>query len=444
METLIGRNRLLIAILLGVALFFCVRWFGTQAQWLVIIAISSIIALYWGYEYRVCTQVKQLTTTLRELSSEQQAHTASLGQEPLAELMWAWEQFQQYQKKKESKLLAEREFLLTLFGEMADGVIIIDHQGKIGLVNDSARTLFHVPTQEGRGMSIAEFVRQHQIIELWKKAAETRQQQATLVDLLHGGVFLQIAVTPIKITEQYSFLMILRDLTSIRRLETVRRDFISNISHELRTPLASLRAVVETLQDGALDDPPAAQRFLQRADIELDSLTQIVEELLELSRIESGQVPFRFAECSIAPIVAHCIERLQSQIERNGLQVRMEVSADLPLVMIDAPRIERVLTNLLHNAIKFTPQGGMITVSAAVHNTEALRVEVIDNGIGIGSADLPRIFERFFKSDRARTRSGTGLGLAIVKHTIQSHGGHVGVESKLGKGSRFYFTLPLA
>jgi two-component system phosphate regulon sensor histidine kinase PhoR len=235
----------------------------------------------------------------------------------------------------------------------------------------------------------------------------------------------------------------LQDLTQVRRLQTVRQDFISNVSHELRTPLASLRALTETLRDGALDDPPAASRFLDRMEVELDALTQMVEELLELSRIESGQVPLRLNP--VLPHAAVCppAERLRTQAERNQLDLDVQVARDLPLVLVDAGRIHQVVTNLVHNAIKFTPAGGHIEVRAK-SDAAWVTVMVKDTGIGIAPHDLPRIFERFYKTDRSRSVGGTGLGLAIAKHLVQAHGGAIWAESQEGKGSVFYFTLPRA
>jgi two-component system phosphate regulon sensor histidine kinase PhoR len=252
-------------------------------------------------------------------------------------------------------------------------------------------------------------------------------------------------VSPLQTSGQGHCLVILQDLTRIRRLETVRRDFLSNISHELRTPLASLKALVETLQVGALDDPPAAQRFLYRADQEVDALSQMVEELLELTRIESGKVPLRLAETAVEDVILPPVERLRSQSERRNLELVIDIAPDLPPVLSDAARAQQVISNLLHNAIKFTPVGGTITVRAGLnHKGSFVLFSVMDTGFGIPAAELPRIFERFYKADRARSSGGTGLGLAISKHLVEAHGGEIWAKSKEGKGSTFYFSLPVA
>jgi two-component system phosphate regulon sensor histidine kinase PhoR len=234
-------------------------------------------------------------------------------------------------------------------------------------------------------------------------------------------------------------------LTRIHRLETVRRDFVSNISHELRTPIASLKALVETLRVAALDDPPAAQRFLDRAEEEVDALAQLVQELLELSRIESGKVPLRLTETAVDEMLTLPVERFRAQAERNHLTLRIEIEPDLPPVLADASRIQQVIGNLVHNAVKFTSEGGQVTVRARLNRRgSAVVLLVEDTGVGIPTADLPRIFERFYKADRARSGGGTGLGLAISRHLVKAHGGHLEVRSKEGKGSTFFFSLPLA
>ena len=179
--------------------------------------------------------------------------------------------------------------------------------------------------------------------------------------LSSSGTFLQAIVTAPVEAEINGYLVILQDLTQVRHLQTMRQDFVSNLSHELRTPLASLRAVVETLQGGALDDPPAAQRFLERAAIEIDTLTQMVQELLELSRIESGKVPLRLSAVPVTSIIEPSVERLAPQAERANIAIKVTVVDDLPLALADATRVERVVTNLLHNALKFSPEDGRVS-----------------------------------------------------------------------------------
>ncbi len=253
--------------------------------------------------------------------------------------------------------------------------------------------------------------------------------------------FLQLVVLPDRQTG--GSLLLVQDLTRVRRLETVRRDFISNVSHELRTPLASLKALTETLRDGALEDPKAAPRFLGRIETEVDALTQMATELLELSRIESGQVPLELKAVPAATLLLSAAERMRAQAERAGLILRMDTAQDMTDVRADPPRLEQVLVNLIHNAVKFTRPGGEVILAAQAEE-DFVRFSVRDNGVGIPAEDLERIFERFYKADRARSGGGTGLGLSISRHLVEAHGGRIWAESTEGQGSTFFFTIPTA
>jgi two-component system phosphate regulon sensor histidine kinase PhoR len=223
----------------------------------------------------------------------------------------------------------------------------------------------------------------------------------------------------------------------------VRQDFVANISHELRTPITSLKALADTLQEGAIDDRSVAQDFLKKMNGEIDRLSQMVQELGDLSRIESGETTLNKQPVDIVEIVNKVVESLKAQADRAGLKLNVSISTSLPEALADGDRVQQVLVNLIHNAIKFTPPGGTIDVSA-IADRDSIQISVADTGIGIPDDDLPRIFERFYKSDKARTSgAGTGLGLAIVKHIIEAHGGSVWVESIEGKGATFYLTVPL-
>jgi len=342
-------------------------------------------------------------------------------------------------------LSAERSRLAAILANMADGVLITDPEGSVQLINPAAERLLNTPEAQALRRSYAQVMRHHQLIELWRRCRERDESQAEMIELDRRHVVVQAIVAPFPQEDGEGYLVILQDLSQVRRLETVRRDFISNISHELRTPLAGLRALTDTLREGALEDPPAARRFLDRMDVEVDAMTQMVQELLELARIESGKAPMRLTATPAAEMILPAVERLQPQAERAGLTLTVDAPADLPNVLADGERMRQVVTNLAHNAIKFTPAGGQVEVRAALGEqggAPAVIVSVRDTGVGISEVDLPRIFERFYKADRARSRGGTGLGLAIAKHIVQSHGGRIWAESVEKKGSTFYFSLP--
>jgi two-component system phosphate regulon sensor histidine kinase PhoR len=339
----------------------------------------------------------------------------------------------------------ENQQLSIVFENMADGALITDALGRVLFINPAAARMLKFDMERALGHSFAEVLRHHQLIELWQNCRIEGREAVAAVEV-DRNLFLQAFVTPFEEHGTRGFLIILQDLTQVRFLQTVRRDFISNISHELRTPLAAIRAIIEPLQDGALDEKEIANRFLDRASGELDTMTNMVEELLELARIESGEVPLRMVETDVRELVQVPLQRIQNQAVREHITVVAEISDGLPKVVADAERMHRVLSNLLHNAIKFTSAGGTIRVAAYEEDNNEFEVVILvhDTGIGIPDEDIDRIFERFYKSDRARTRSvgGTGLGLAITKHLVEAHGGRIWVRSKEGKGSTFFFTIP--
>jgi two-component system phosphate regulon sensor histidine kinase PhoR len=329
---------------------------------------------------------------------------------------------------------------------MTDAVMIVDADGQVEMMNQAAERIFAASQETARGRTLAEVVRHHQLVEIWQQCAATGEEQTITLDLPSQRLSLQAVATTLGESMPGSILLVLQDLTRLKQLETVRRDFISNVSHELRTPLASLKALTETLQDSALEDPPAARRFLARIEAEVDALSLMVTELLELSRIESGKVPLQFTPVAARDIIATAIERLHLQAQRAGLMVTSSLPEGLPFVLADRSRIEQVVVNLLHNAIKFTPSGGKIDLEVRAGSEPAqaghLIFSIRDTGVGIAEDDLPRIFERFYKADRARSGGGTGLGLAIARHIVEAHGGKIWAESRLGQGSAFSFSLP--
>jgi two-component system phosphate regulon sensor histidine kinase PhoR len=339
---------------------------------------------------------------------------------------------------------AERSRLATVLDQMTDGVLIVDSSGKIQFANPAAGRLFASPNVVNRG--VVEVVRSHQLVDAWRRCQQTREMQTESVELPVRRQFLQMVAIP-DLHDSGSILLV-QDLTRVRKLETVRRDFISNVSHELRTPLASLKALTETLQAGALADPGAGPRFLGRISTEVDALTQMAQELLDLSRIESGQVELVLAPLSPRNLLSSAAERMKMQVERANLTLTLLCDTALPTIRADQSRLEQVLVNLIHNSVKFSRSGGEVILMADITKEEGvenggIRFAVKDSGIGISADDLSRIFERFYKSDRSRAGGGTGLGLSIARHIVEAHGGRIWAESKTGLGSTFFFTIPV-
>jgi two-component system, OmpR family, phosphate regulon sensor histidine kinase PhoR len=324
----------------------------------------------------------------------------------------------------------------ALFDVSADPTVIIDMQRRASAVNAAARELnvFQI------GQSLIESTRS---FELDMLAEDTLAGKLELPRefMLNGRLFRARAS---QLND--SAVIVLRDISELTRLGRARRDFVANIGHELRTPLTAIRLLLDTARAAAERNPqsasPAMLRVLDQIGDQASVLTQMTQELSDLAQIESGQMPMRMISAPLHEIVAATLARLAPQAERASLMLGAEVAPEL-VALVDPAQIQRVLSNLVHNAIKFTHTGG-ITVFAQHEGEDWIKIGVRDTGDGIPSDELPRIFERFYKVDRARGQSGTGLGLAIAKHIVEAHGGRIWVESTLGKGATFYFTVARA
>ena len=340
-------------------------------------------------------------------------------------------------------LTTESNQLSVILDTMADGVIVVNSNGQVELMNLSAEWMLESPNREADRIQLAEVVRDHEILQLVSEARATRQTRQAELELVHRRRFLNVIATPLSEGSDEGVLLTLQDVTSLWQVETTRREFVSNVSHELRSPLAAIRAMTETLQDGALNDTDTAQDFLTRILNDTQRMTTMVNELLELSRLESGQAPIHLAPVSLESVVAEIESRFDVSPDHERLKLETNVPDGIPLVMGEADKLNQVLANLVENAVKVTGDGGLISISANATD-RWVEVKVSDNGIGIAREHLPHVFERFYKVDRSRRDGGTGLGLAIVKHLVQAHGGDIKVESVEGEGSAFSFTLPRA
>ena len=399
----------------------------------------------------MAVQVERTTRTLRRLTGmiEQtltgkfDGHVIADSNGEVGQLVRATNLLVDKVRKATKRRARERDRLNALLMHMSSGALILNEEGRVRLINRAAEGILGTTAEKAVRKSFVQVVWDHRIAEVWQRSQQRNTEETEAIEL-DNGKMVRVIVTPFGGNTANGFLVILQDITQVRRLEKMRRDFVSNVSHELRTPLASLGALVDTLRDGALDDPPAAHRFLNRMEVEVDKMTQMVQELLELSRIESGQTPLRLNPALIISVVQPAVDRLVMQAERAGVALCVDIPPNLPAVMVDIERVQQVVLNLVHNAIKFTPTGGRIVVNAkrAEDNGEMALVSVLDNGVGIANEERERIFERFYKADRSRSGGGTGLGLAIAKHSVQAHNGRIWVESIEGKGSTFFFTLP--
>ncbi len=332
---------------------------------------------------------------------------------------------------------AERDRLSVLVDELGEAILIAGPDDRIESANRAASDLLGPGALPGR--SLVEVIRDHEILGA-VAAARAGAEQVAMVERSDPPRFLRAVARRL---DGAQLLLVIQDLTALRRLETVRTDFVANVSHELRTPLTSLKAMAETLEAGAIDDPAAARDFIGRMHREIDALAQLVEELLALSRLESDRADLRREAVAPVDLLYRARDRMAALAARAGLEIALDAPA-LPPVHADAERVGQVLANLVHNAVKYTPRGGRVTLSAC-RVDGAVAFSVTDTGEGIAADDLARVFERFFKSDRSRASGGTGLGLAIAKHVVHAHGGEITARSDgPGRGASFTFTLPIA
>jgi two-component system phosphate regulon sensor histidine kinase PhoR len=345
-----------------------------------------------------------------------------------------------------SKLLedisTEKTKLQTVLANMADGVMMMDVEGKMVLANQATEKLFNFQEKGVLNKPFIEVIHDHEADEILKLCLKTSQTQTGQFESVISKRFIRVIAVPLVEDSLTGALLLFQDLTELRSLQTMRRELIGNISHELRTPVAGIKAMIETLKEGAINDEKAAADFVARIDGEVDRMAQMLSELTELSRIETGRAELRMTPLNLKLLVEEVAAQLNPLAQRHQVTITTDLVTDLPAVRCDKDRIRQALVNLVHNAIKFNHPGGRVTVSTKAAG-ESIIVSVSDTGIGIPEEELPHVFDRFYKADRARTGGGTGLGLAIVKHIVQAHDGSIWAESEEGKGSTFSFSLPI-
>lgn len=401
-------------------------------------ATGSVILAAWIIARTTTRPIRKLTAASRRITSGELGQRIAIeAKGEVGELTYAFNEMSAKIKELVEAISEDRTRLATILDSMADGVITTDTEGHISLANRTAQKLFNL--KEAKDKPLIEAVRDYEVDELLKLCLRTGRTQAAQYESGLSKRYLRAIAIPV--TDR-GVLLLFQDLTELRNLQTTRRELIGNISHELRTPLAGIKAMVETLRDGAVDEGEAARDFLARIDSEVDRLTQLVAELTELSRIETGEAELRKEPVNLNQLAEEVITQFGPQAERQELSISKELFAELPTVPADKGRIRQVIANLVHNAIKFTPAGGTVTISTRAPQG-AVSLEVTDTGVGIPREYQPRVFERFYKGDKARTGEGTGMGLAIAKHVVEVHCGSIWVESEEDKGSTFGFSLPL-
>ncbi len=323
--------------------------------------------------------------------------------------------------------------------EMHTGALVLDAQKRILYANP-----FFVKSFPAAGLiegrSVEEIIGDEFLLGAVERFLSNGKGPDEDIEINEGQRSFKVRL--VGLDEGNRLLLFLSDITEEKRVEAIKKDFVANVSHELRTPLASIKGYSETLLDEGLGDSDNSKEFLRIIDKHATRMSRLIDDLLILSRLESQQISVECAPLDMGELIGLSITTFSKQARDKGIELASEVSGELPSALGDRDRLEQVLVNLLDNAIKYTPAGGSVKVSAYIEDG-SIRIDVADTGIGIPPKDMPRIFERFYRVDKARSRElgGTGLGLAIVKHIMQVHGNRVWVESELGKGSRFSFTL---
>jgi two-component system, OmpR family, phosphate regulon sensor histidine kinase PhoR len=415
-----------------------------------LLAFAVVLAVGLFLSRRVTRPVTEMQSIARWMAEGDFAQRVPIaGTDEIAELGRTLNLMAERLSEKIQDLEGERTKVAAILDSMVEGVIAIDQRGRILLMNHAARWIFDLGREQVEGRPLLAIIRHKAVLDLVVGGPQAatdaaRRREIELgppVDRILDAHASAMALAP----SGRGTLLVLHDVTELRRLERVRTEFVANVSHELRTPLTSIRGYLETLLDGALEEPANARRFLDIAHTHAERLSRLVDDLLQLSDIETGKLVLKPAPLVLYDVAADVVAFFEKQATQKNLTLRNQVPLDLR-THADWDRLTQILVNLVDNAVKYTPEQGQITLGASSGAKGLVNVWVADTGIGIPSTDLPRITERFYRVDKARSRElgGTGLGLAIVKHLVQAHGGELWLESELGKGTTVYFSLPRA
>jgi two-component system, OmpR family, phosphate regulon sensor histidine kinase PhoR len=357
---------------------------------------------------------------------------------------------------REIRLLSsERNRSSAILRSMVEGVAVVDAQERLVFCNRAFSEILNVQSVTSEGSPLIEVVRSSELIGLIRKALQGEEGLQNDIEIgIVQPLSFSVTAAPVQALDTdrnvpadkpSGAVVVLHDVTELRRLERVRQDFVGNVSHEFKTPLTAIQGFAETLLAGAVDDPKNNRRFLEIIREHAVRLARVTDDLLKLARIEAGKLELEFFPVSVQELIEGCAETTLLKASRKQISFSMKVPAGIPALRGDASLLHDVLQNLLDNAIQYTPPGGRIVVGAAAGPHE-VTITISDSGIGIPLADQERIFERFYRVDAARSREagGTGLGLSIAKHIVEAHGGRLWVESAVGQGSKFSFSIPLA
>lgn len=416
-----------------------------------LVGLLAVLVVAGGITLYLSRRFTQRVERLKEFSSRVaqgnfQPLPAVRGGDELDALARAWNETAKQLDQTIRTLTEERNRTAAILTSMLEGVVVVGADRRIVFCNQAFCQATGIQTAECVQRPLVEVLRGPELVAAVDQALV--EQKTVRCEVTFGTVrpqtFAATAV-PVRGAAEAAAVLVLHDVTEQRRLERVRRDFVANVSHELKTPLTAIQGFAETLLTGALEDPANRRRFVEIIREHAERLARLTDELLTLTSIEAGKLALEIAAVAPRQILEPCLELARLRAAGKRLTLTAELPDALPAVRGDRQRLQQVLQNLLDNAVQYTPEGGRITVRAFPRNGEVV-FEVADTGIGIPESDQQRIFERFYRVDAARSREagGTGLGLSIAKHLVEAHGGRIWVESQVGRGSRFFFSLPVA
>ncbi|MEO6309011.1 MAG: ATP-binding protein [Nitrospiraceae bacterium] len=420
------------------------------------IAFLIAVALSVWLAHSVTKPLSEIVIAAQQLAKgDHTAHIRTGSRDEVGLLADTLNQMTDQLRTKIDELSEDRSQLLAMLTSMVEGVMVLDRRGRVLQINPALERMFDVTRTEVRGHPCADVFRHPQLDTLVSSVLANHMNEEDEILLHPSGrrLHIEASVTESDRENDACAVLVFHDMTELRRLETIRKDFVANVSHELRTPLTSIKGYIEALLDGAKDDPETNTQFLNIILKQSDRLNLILEDLLQLSKIESGQVQFKREPLHIQSVIERTLTMIKPLADKKGHRLISFVEDNLPAVLGDEDRLIEVLSNLLDNAVKYTPENGTITLAAhpvwddagQPALTTAVELSVTDTGMGIPEMDRPRVFERFYRVDKARSRElgGTGLGLAIVRHIVEGIGGRVWVEANAPTGSRFVVRLPV-
>lgn len=413
-----------------------------------LLATAVALPVGWFISRRLLKPLKEITHASEGFSrGDFSGRIRVYSQDELGQLSMGLNQMAQGMEQTTAATTKDKNQMEALLSSMTEGVVAVDSQERIFKINDAAVQMLRLPKEKAINRYLWEVLRNPRLISLIREVLkEGRRGGMELTDFLPGSTTaLSLHISPIRESAQVlGAAIVLHDITDLKKLEKMRVEFVANVSHELKTPLASIKGFVETLKDGALEETNNARRFLGIIEKHANRLDNLINDLLNLSKIESRETPLELKKIELMPLMKKITANLEDRIKEKNHLLDLRVEPEGLELVADEPLLDQAVTNLLDNAIKYTPAGGRLSISAREGN-DRIELAVTDTGIGIPEQDLPRIFERFYRVDKARSREmgGTGLGLAIVKHIMLVHGGEARVESRAGLGSTFTLFFPV-